>query len=162
MTLLISPKGGHFFNDDPNAGVIKIAGSQTEGRIAVIEQPLPVGDMIRPHIHDHDVWLQVLKGEVGIRVGDETVVATAGSWALKPRGVMHSMWNAGSVEARVMEIFTPAGFEEFMRRVAEAKALGDDEFARLCRRYGIEFFEDWTGDEGWVERIKKEYSLRAG
>lgn len=120
--------------------------------------------MIRPHIHDHDVWLQVLEGDVGVRVGNETVVAKPGSWVIKPRHVMHAMWNAGSVEARVMEVFTPAGFEEFMREVSEARSqngLTDERFVELCAKYGIEFFDDWTGDEGWVERTREKFNLDA-
>lgn len=165
MGILIPPEGGHFFFDsEPGRGVIKIRGSQTEGRIAVIEQPLGAEEMIRPHIHDHDVWLQVLAGAVGIRVGDETVVAEPGSWVLKPRHVMHAMWNAGSSEARVMEVFTPAGFEEFIREVAEARTrdtLTEARFAELCMQYGIQFFDDWSGDEGWLERTRERFGLDA-
>lgn len=162
----VPPEGGHFFFDsEPQQGVIKIRGSQTDGRIGVIEQPLEVGAMIRPHIHDHDVWLQVLEGEVGVRVGDETVVAKAGSWVLKPRDVMHAMWNTGSSEARVMEVFTPAGFEEFMREVSDARrqgTLSDERFTDLCAQYGIRFFDDWTGDEGWVQRTREKFNLAPG
>lgn len=164
MSILVPSGGGHFFGSDPRGGVIKIRGSQTEGRIGVIEQPLEVGAIIRPHIHDHDVWLQVLEGAVGVRVGGETVIAAPGSWVLKPRNVMHAMWNAEPAEARVMEIFTPAGFEEFMREASDATSrntLTEERFSELCSQYGIQFFDDWTGEEGWMERTKKRYGLNA-
>jgi quercetin dioxygenase-like cupin family protein len=165
VSILIPPDGGDFLQRGPQGAVIKIDGSQTAGNLGVIEQPLEVGAMIRPHIHDHDVWLQVLEGEVGVRVGNETVIAKPRSWVLKPRNIMHAMWNAGSAEARVMEAFTPAGFEEFMREVAQAKSMNDltdERFSQLCGQYGIQFFDDWTGDEGWMERTKKKYGVDAG
>jgi uncharacterized cupin superfamily protein len=40
-----------------------------------------------------DVWVHVLTGEIGVLVGEETASAEPGAWALKPRGVLHAMWN---------------------------------------------------------------------
>jgi quercetin dioxygenase-like cupin family protein len=164
MSILIPADGGQRLGR-AGSGIIKIRGQQTNGRIGVVELALEVGRMIRPHQHDHDVWLHVLTGEVGVRVGDETVIATAWDWVLKPRDVPHAMWNAGSVEARVMEVFTPAGFEEFMWAVTEADQRGEldpEKFSQLCDVYGIQFFDDWPGEEGWLHRTKDKYALGAG
>lgn len=92
--------------------------------MAVIEETVPPRRLISPHTHQNDVWVYVLSGEVGILVGDEIDVAGPGSWALKPRNVVHAMWNAGAAPARVIEVPTPAGTERWFEEIA-ALAAGD-------------------------------------
>jgi len=42
----------------------------------------------------------------------------------KPRGELHTMWNAGPDPARIIEVISPAGFEHFFREMAELAAAG--------------------------------------
>jgi oxalate decarboxylase/phosphoglucose isomerase-like protein (cupin superfamily) len=46
----------------------------------------------------------------------------AGSFVLIPRGTVHTFWNAGSTPAKLLVIFSPAGFEQFFVEV-----VGDEE-----------------------------------
>jgi quercetin dioxygenase-like cupin family protein len=39
----------------------------------------------------------VLSGTIGVLVGDTVAEPGTGSWALKPRNVVHAMWNAERV-----------------------------------------------------------------
>ena len=64
------------------------------------------------------------EGEIGFRSGDREAVLGSGGYITKPRGEMHTMWNAGSVPARMIEIISPAGFEHFFREVADLLAAG--------------------------------------
>ena len=72
----------------------------TGGVIAILEETVPAKRLITPHVHENDVWLYVLRGEIGALIGDDIVVATPGTWVLKPRGILHAMWNPES-EIRV-------------------------------------------------------------
>jgi quercetin dioxygenase-like cupin family protein len=81
--------------DDANGVLIKLYGEETNGAISIIEQPFEPGFLLPPHVHNNDVWLYVLEGEMHARVGDEVVRATPGCWVLKPRRIPHTMWNAG-------------------------------------------------------------------
>jgi uncharacterized cupin superfamily protein len=78
-------------------------------------------------VHENDVWLHVLEGEMHARVGNEIVKATAGCWVMKPRLIPHTMWNAGSKPARITELYTPGGFEHFFKDsgIGCAKARSD-------------------------------------
>lgn len=67
--------------------VIKLYGEETGGAVSIIEQPFGPGLLLPPHVHDNDVWLYVLEGEMHARVGDDVVGATPGCWVLKPRWV---------------------------------------------------------------------------
>ena len=60
------------------------------------------------HVHhaDDEAWY-VLEGELGFRLGDEEVVATAGAAVIAPRGTPHTYWNSGETEARYLLVMTP-------------------------------------------------------
>jgi MFS family permease len=47
------------------------------------------------------------------------VVVADGEYITKPRGEMHAMSNAGSIPARMIEIISPAGFENVFRELAD-------------------------------------------
>ena len=77
--------------------VFKLSGADTGGAFAVVEHPIEPGRLVLPHVHQHeDEYSYVLEGTIGARVGDHEVAAAGpGSYLLKPRGLMHTFWNAG-------------------------------------------------------------------
>jgi quercetin dioxygenase-like cupin family protein len=143
--------------DDADGVIIKVYGEETNGAVSIIEQPFAPGLLLPPHVHENDVWLYILEGEMHARVGDEVVKATPGSWVLKPRQIPHTMWNAGPAPARLIEVYTPGGFELFFKdfgaRLRQGP-IGLDELNRLGAPHGIRFFDDWTAD------LKASYNLR--
>ena len=63
---------------------------------------------------------------------------------IKPRGLMHTFWNAGPDQARLLEIVAPAGFEAYFRELAQA---GDPNSRdRLAKKYGVTYSSDWVAD----------------
>jgi mannose-6-phosphate isomerase-like protein (cupin superfamily) len=80
------------------------------GDFVIVEWTAEVGvHWIAPlHIHhgDDEAWY-VLEGQLGFRLGDEDVLAGAGSAVLAPRGIPHTYWNAGEEEARYLLVMTP-------------------------------------------------------
>lgn len=75
------------------------------------------------HIHKaEEEAFYVLEGEVNVKVGEQTIRGTVGSFVLIPRGTVHTFWNAGSTPAKLLGIFSPAGFEQFFVEV-----VGDGE-----------------------------------
>lgn len=51
-----------------NGVAIKVYGEETSGAISIIEQPFEPGLLLPPHVHENDVWLYVLEGEMHARV----------------------------------------------------------------------------------------------
>lgn len=143
--------------DEVDGVIIKLYGEETDGVISIIEQPFEPGFLLPPHVHENDVWLYILAGEMHARVGDEVVRATPGSWILKPRRIPHTMWNAGPEPARIIEVYTPGGFEHFFQdfgaRLRQGP-VGLDELNRLGAPHGIRFFDDW------IPELKATYNLR--
>jgi Cupin domain len=71
------------------------------------------------HVHHRDIeTFYVMDGELSLFVAGEQLRLGPGRAALAPRGVPHS-YRVESEEARWLVITTPAGFESFVREVAE-------------------------------------------
>jgi quercetin dioxygenase-like cupin family protein len=126
--------------------LITVRGEDTGGAMAVVEETIQPRAIIPPHVHENDVWVYVLSGRIGVLVGEEVVSAETGSWALKPRAVMHAMWNADDEPARVLEVLTPAGTEKWFEEIASLPTDDNAGFRSVCDRYGIRFLPDspWT------------------
>lgn len=131
--------------------VFKLFGEQTNGQVSIVEHPFPVGACVPPHMHTReDEYSIVTEGEIGFRSGDREVVLGAGGYITKPRGETHTMWNAGTTPARMIEVISPAGFEHFFWSLGELVTAGGpapDEVAALAQEYGLVFERpQWFGD----------------
>ena len=64
--------------------------------MAIVEHPFPPGALVPPHVHTReDEFSIVTAGAIGFRSGADEVVLEAGGYISKPRGELHTMWNAG-------------------------------------------------------------------
>lgn len=138
--------------------VFKLFSHQTAGRLSIVEHPFPVGSLVPPHLHTReDEYSIVTEGEIGFRSGADEVVLGAGGYIVKPRGELHTMWNAGRVPARMIEVIQPGGFEGFFWEMAEQMASGAPDPARIARfaqDYGLVFQE-----APWLPDIIARYDL---
>jgi quercetin dioxygenase-like cupin family protein len=104
----------------------------TEGRLVVLTVDMAPGVHVDEHTHEaEDQITIVISGSVGARVGTEELQLTDGSIAFLPRGIPHSQWNSGDGFARVVEIYTPGGFEEVFAqagRMNEGREAGHTEY----------------------------------
>jgi quercetin dioxygenase-like cupin family protein len=133
--------------------VFKVSGADTGGAFAVVEHPIEAGRLVPPHVHLYeDEYSYVLEGTIGARVGDREVVAGPGSYLFKPRGQMHTFWNAGPGPARILEVIAPAGFEAYFVELAEAADPGRRQ--ELAAKYGVTYSSDW------VAELTSRYSLK--
>lgn len=126
-------------------GLIKLFGTQTGDSFSLVEHPLGPGKLLAPlHTHQNeDEYSFILEGEIMAQIGTEVVIAPAGTLVLKPRQVPHTVWNAGSQPARILEIISPAGFETYFVELAGLLAQpGPPDIERitaLAGKYGLEF-----------------------
>jgi quercetin dioxygenase-like cupin family protein len=138
--------------------VFKLWGDQTNGAVSIVEHPFPVGALVPPHLHTReDEYSIVTEGEIGFRSGDREVVLGAGGYITKPRNEVHTMWNAGSVPARMIEVISPAGFERFFKELSDLAASGPpapETVALMAARYGLEFARP-----EWLPDVISRYSL---
>jgi quercetin dioxygenase-like cupin family protein len=98
---------------------IKASSETTAGAVAVIEHLGPRGSGSPLHVHSsEDEWFYVTEGELTFWVGGQVITAPAGSFVYGPRGIPHT-FTVSSEQARFLLVTEPAGFEAFMRALAE-------------------------------------------
>jgi mannose-6-phosphate isomerase-like protein (cupin superfamily) len=119
-----------------------IDGSESGGGFSLVEHPMSARALGAP-LHRHtreDEYSYVITGRVGALLGDDVVFGGPGDLIFKPRNQWHTFWNAGDEPARLLEIISPAGFEEYF---AELAGLGGSTrvephvLAALAERYGL-------------------------
>lgn len=156
--LAILPEDGDIF-DFGGLGVHwKLEGSDTGKRFSVVHHPIAPHALAAPlhYHHNEDEYSYVVEGTLGALLGDDVVTADAGSWVIKPRRQWHTFWNPGDTPCLIIEVISPAGFENYFREVAAAwcelnkfaeinkKYSLDMDFEsvpKLCERFGLTFPE---------------------
>ena len=128
-----------------NSIVFKLDKSQTLGNLGSSEITLKPGYLGSiPHFHKtFDEACIVLEGMVTIRVVDEIYDVAAGGWHLRPRGSVHCFWNSGNVDARFIELYIPAGHEQFMKELTDlfidGKKPTQQQINKLGEKYDTHF-----------------------
>jgi quercetin dioxygenase-like cupin family protein len=98
---------------------IKASAQDTGGHVGVTENLAPRGAGSPLHVHRReDEWFYVTEGELTFWVGGQVIEAPAGSFVYGPRDVPHT-FVVSSEQARFLLVVEPAGFEDFVRALAE-------------------------------------------
>ncbi len=133
-----------------------IDGDESGGGFSLVEHPMSPRALAAP-LHRHlseDEYSYVLEGQVGALLGDDVIVGGPGDLIFKPRNQWHTFWNAGDTPARLLEIISPAGFEQFFAELVDHGGVGQMEpsaLGELCARYSLEMDPDSV--PGLVERF---------
>ena len=137
-----------------------VDGDESSGGFSLVEHPMGPWALAAP-LHRHtneDEYSYVLEGRLGALLGDEVVYGEVGDLVFKPRQQWHTFWNASDEPGRILEIISPAGFENYFREMVEiardgppdpgkAKAIAakyeleirPETVPGLCDEYGLSF-----------------------
>ena len=135
----------------------KVTSADSGGALAALEVTIPPRTLVKPHNHSReDEYTVVLDGTVGARVGDRVVEAAAGASLVKPRGTPHAMWNVGPEPARVLEVLSPGGLEDYFEELAPVlrERRPPAEYDALAERYGL------TIENDWIEELERTYGIK--
>jgi mannose-6-phosphate isomerase-like protein (cupin superfamily) len=133
-----------------------IDGVDADDRFSLVEHPMSPHALAAP-LHRHtreDEYSYIVKGRMGALLGDDVVYAEAGDLVYKPRNQWHTFWNAGDEPAYILEIISPAGFEDFFKELSDMGGVANaapETLAELNERYGLEMQPDTI--PGLVERF---------
>jgi mannose-6-phosphate isomerase-like protein (cupin superfamily) len=139
VPMSLPPENGDGFDFGGFGVRWKIGGLQTGDRFSVVHHPIAARTLAAP-LHRHhreDEYSYVLAGKLGALLGEDVVTAEPGTWVFKPRGQWHTFWNAGDTACEIIEIISPAGFENYFREWA---ALWPDrsKVVELLRKYELD------------------------
>lgn len=120
---------------------------RAEGRFSVLEHPMSARALAAPlhRHHKEDEYSWIIEGRVGALLGDEVLYGGPGDFIFKPRGQWHTFWNADDGPARILEIISPAGFEQFFDELSclgGVDTIPKEDLDELCARYDLEMDVD--------------------
>ena len=158
---LLGPEGGETVFLGGLGVRFMIDGETAGGGFSLVEHPIAPRTLAAP-LHRHtgeDEYSYVLEGRVGVQLGEEVLEAGPGELVFKPRNQWHAFWNPGDEPARLLEIISPAGFEQYFAELApELTRPGEPDLnalAEIRARYGLMM------DIASRERLLKEHRLEA-
>jgi mannose-6-phosphate isomerase-like protein (cupin superfamily) len=137
---VLGPDDGELLGADGMFDRFMIGPGESGGRFALVEHRIPAKALAAP-LHRHsreDEFSFVLVGRLGARLGERDLEAGPGELVFKPRDEWHTFWNAGEAPLRMLELISPAGFEQLFRDLdAEGGELSPEVIEPLAHRYGL-------------------------
>jgi quercetin dioxygenase-like cupin family protein len=142
------PKRYYF---DVALGSILLSGEDTGGAYSVLDVRVAPGKGVPRHTHTReDEALFVISGELEAIVGDEVFTLRGGETLIAPRNIPHQLRNSGNAPNHYLIMFSPAGFEEFLKATSvpapdesvaptEPPAVAVQNVFELAASYGIQF-----------------------
>jgi quercetin dioxygenase-like cupin family protein len=150
LAVKYQPKPRRYYFDVA-LGSILLSGEDTGGAYCLLDMRVAPGKGVPRHTHTReDEALFVLSGELEASVGDEIFTLRAGETLIAPRNIPHQLRNSGSVPNHYLIMFSPAGFEEFLKATSvpapdnavaptEPPAIAVQNVFELASDYGIRF-----------------------
>lgn len=126
QVILLPAGGGRRYEMGLLTALFKADEAETGAAYSVSEWILAPGqDGVGAHQHEaNEEIFFVLAGEPDLLIGDTWTRCAPGCFLRIPRGVMHDFRNLGEVEARLLYIFLPGGFEREMPKIVDWFAAG--------------------------------------
>ncbi len=138
----------------------KLNKHQTSNHLASWETSIQPGELgAPPHYHiSFDEICRVLEGSVFIMTGDDVTEVKAGGWHLRPKGIVHTFWNSGSVPAKTIDLCIPGGHEDYMQELASLfennKRPKPEDFKLLEQKHDIHYRFDLLKDVMQKYKVK--------
>jgi mannose-6-phosphate isomerase-like protein (cupin superfamily) len=151
-TQILGPQDGTAVNLGGLGVRFMIDSGTAGGKFSLVEHPIAPRTLAAP-LHRHaneDEYSYVLEGRVGVQLGEETLEAGPGDLVFKPRGQWHAFWNPGDEPARLLEIISPGGFEQYFAEIAPLLPPNREEpdyeaLGAVMARYELEMDFDSIG-----------------
>lgn len=119
--------------------VLRASGDSTGGAFSLIEEIDPLDTPAHIHANEDELWY-ILEGEHVFQIGENEISARPGDVVFGPRGIAHAQRRVVPRTGRVLEFFSPPGFEGFFRELSEAERSGapmEDVYRTVSEKYGI-------------------------
>ena len=137
----------------------KVLSSSVNGSAAIVEHTLDaksIGAPMHKHTYEDEISY-VLEGNLSVVQNGEEQTAGVGEYIVKPRGIFHTFWNAGSERIRFIEVISPGNFENYFFEIAPFlqvdQPLQLDKISAIIAKYGL------IMDMAAAVEIMKKYGL---
>ena len=137
----LPPGTGTNYDWENDHTFVKVSTDDTGGAYTLMEDNLKASFALGLHRHDHHAEsFYFLEGEVDFHIDGEWIRATPGTTIHVPPGVPHACRTAGGKPAKMLMIYQPSGFDEFlaeMGRMSAADFEDAEKMAALNKKYDI-------------------------
>src|SRR5215203_4062896 len=119
----------------------KVLSNSVNGSVAIIEHTLEARSIGAP-MHKHtreDETSYVLEGTLSVIQDGQVQTAAPGQYIVKPRGVFHTFWNAGTERLKFIEVISPGNFEYYFAELAPFLEGGRPPQMEKVRETGIKY-----------------------
>lgn len=122
---LVNPGGGQGYDWTQDHTFVKVSSADTGGAFALMEDNLKRGFALGLHLHrQHAETFYVLEGEVEFYLDGDWVAATPATTIHVPPGVPHAVKTADGQTGKMLMIFQPSGFDQYLE---ELRAMSDED-----------------------------------
>ncbi|MEM9370524.1 MAG: cupin domain-containing protein [Pseudomonadota bacterium] len=139
---LVPPGGGPNYDWSADHTFVKVSAADTGGQYTLMEDNLKANFALGLHMHRyHAETFYVLEGEIDFHVDGDWMTALPGTSLHIPPGVPHAcIIGEGSESARMLMIYQPSGFDQFLAEMAtlsEADFADEAKMGALNEKYDI-------------------------
>lgn len=133
--------GGRNYNWAKDHTFVKVSTSETGGAFTLMEDNLKPEFALGLHLHrQHTETFYILEGEINFYIDGDWLVATPGACIHIPPGVPHAVDLPQGGTARMLMIFQPSGFDQYLEALANMseRELADERLTEdLAVKYDI-------------------------
>ena len=137
----VPPGGGLSYDWSRDNTFVKVASGDSGGAFAVMEDDLKTGFALGLHLHrQHADTFYILVGDVDFYLDGDWLTAPPGSTVHIPPGIEHAVVLPEGRTGKLLMIFQPAGFDQFLKELAafSERELSDERrVSALSLKYDI-------------------------
>lgn len=148
---LVPPGGGPSHDWESDHICVKVTSADTGGAFALVEDHLKAEFALGLHLHrQHAETFYILEGVVDFHIDGDWMSARPGTTIHIPPGVPHAVTLPRRQPAKMLMIFQPSGFDQYL---AELSRLSEQELADPAFMHTLEIKYDIINLGGLPPRV---------
>jgi quercetin dioxygenase-like cupin family protein len=133
--------------------IIHVTGKETNGRYSMVELFATKEGEVPWHVHhDEDEGFFIIEGEISVYIDDKDIKGRPGDFIFAPKDVPHRYSVDSPGHARMLMMFSPSGFENFVRATSVPATsltppppapinMDFEQLMKIAAQYGTKFVE---------------------
>lgn len=129
----VAPGGGQDYDWSADHTFVKVSAADTGGQYTLMEDNLKANFSLGLHMHRyHAETFYILDGSVDFFIDGDWITSKTGACLHVPPGIEHAcLLSDGCSSARMLMIYQPAGFDQFLADLATMNDVDFDDLAKM-------------------------------
>ena len=132
----VPPQGSLNYDWSADHTFAKVAAEDTGGQYTFLEDNLKANFKLGLHLRYHTETFDILNGSVDLYVDGDWMTALPRTCNHVPPGAEHDREESGGYDAaRILMIYQPSAFDQFLAELATMEEAGLEDIAKMAERY---------------------------